>query len=322
MPGTSPLRAWWARRPPAAGAAVMATGVLSAALYTAGDSALSLAALALACAVWPAFVALCAWRLLRARAVWAAQARTPAALTGAAGTALLGTGFALHGAHLVAAVLLAGAALLWAGLLVPVLRAGRRPASGPVFLGCAATEGLALPAAVLARAEQTPWLAHAAMALFWLGVALYVLALTRFDPRQVTEGRGDQWLAGGALALAALAGAQLLAAAGTRMYLWDSDDDGVLRSVTVTLLVLALCWYVVLLAAELAWPRLRYDERRWSTVFSLGATGAAVLSVAAVLRVPSLTGSGQVLLWIAVAAWAAVAAATVARAHTECRADR
>jgi tellurite resistance protein TehA-like permease len=98
----------------------------------------------------------------------------------------------------------------------------------------------------------------------------------------------------------------------------DDDDRGVLRDVTVALLVLDLAWYVVLLAAELARPRPGYDVRRWATVFPMGTTAAAMLSVAAALDVDWLKGPGRVLVWVSVAAWlaAAVGAVLAARAGT------
>jgi tellurite resistance protein TehA-like permease len=76
--------------------------------------------------------------------------------------------------------------------------------------------------------------------------------------------------------------------------------------------VLDLAWYAVLLVAEFVRPRLRYDVRRWATVFPLGMTAAATLSVSSALDVPWLDGLGEVLLWIAVAAWLAVAAGMIA----------
>ncbi|GHB44048.1 hypothetical protein GCM10010377_38640 [Streptomyces viridiviolaceus] len=105
-----------------------------------------------------------------------------------------------------------------------------------------------------AAATSTAWLAHAALVPFRLGLALYLIALFRFTPRQVAHGAGDHWVAGGALAISALAGSELLAAE-TGMYLWNADDRDVLRDVTVTLLVLDLAWYAVLLVAEFGWPR-------------------------------------------------------------------
>ncbi len=78
---TPALRAWWARRPPAAGAAVMATGIVSVGLHLVGHESLSLAALALACAAWLALAADFVVLLARDRAKWVTRAGTPGALT-------------------------------------------------------------------------------------------------------------------------------------------------------------------------------------------------------------------------------------------------
>jgi len=318
--GTShPLRAWWARRPPAAGAAVMATGILSVALHLTHHELLSRVALALACAAWLTLAAGFVHLLLSDRAKWERWAATPGALTAIAATTVIGTRFTLLGWTTPAAALLALAALLWPALLLLVVQHWERRMPGAVFLGCVATEGLAVLGASLAEATSTAWLAHLALVPFWLGLVLYVVALFRFDPRQVARGAGDHWVAGGALAISALAGAKLLAAAGTGMYLWNDDDGAVLHDATVALLALDLAWYVVLLVCEIVWPRLRYDVRRWSTVFPLGMTAAAALSVAAVLDVPWLEGPGRAMVWIAVAAWLAVAAGAVAAARAGLR---
>ncbi|MFF4866127.1 hypothetical protein ACFY3J_31315 [Streptomyces sp. NPDC001231] len=145
-----------------------------------------------------------------------------------------------------------------------VVRNYRRPMPGAVFLSCVATEGLAVLAATPAKTQAVAWPAYAALVLFWLGLVLYVFALCCFDLRQLLQGHGDHWIAVGALAISALAGARLIAVGGGGTYLWDADDSGVLRTVTLALFVLDLCWYAVLVVAELVRPRLRYDVRRWS----------------------------------------------------------
>ncbi|WP_460068669.1 tellurite resistance/C4-dicarboxylate transporter family protein [Streptomyces sp. YKOK-I1] len=318
MPGTSSLRAWWARRPPAAGAAVLATGVLSIGLRLAGHEILSQAALALAGAAWVALAADFAVRLLWERRRWLAEAGTPAGLTAVAATTVLGTGVSALGRQTLAWALLALAAVLWPVLMTGVVRqVVRRVMShrdrrmpGAVFLCCVATEGLAVLGATLAKAETLAWPAHTALVLFWLGLVLYAGMLALFDRRQVTEGAGDQWVAGGALAVSALAGARLIDA-DHALYLWNADDRGVLRGMTLALLVLALASYAVLLAAEVLRPRPRYDVRRWATVFPMGMTAVATMSVAGAADVPGLKGPGEVLLWVAVAAWLAVATAAL-----------
>ncbi|MFJ4549392.1 tellurite resistance/C4-dicarboxylate transporter family protein [Streptomyces sp. NPDC088817] len=320
MPGTSPMRAWLAQRPPAAGAAVMATGIVSVALHLTGYELLSRLILAVACLAWLTLAADFVLRLLGDRARWIREAGTPGALTAVAATTVLGTRFSALGWQTLAEALLALAFVLWPGLLVLVVRSSRRPMPGAVFLSCVATEGLAVLAATLAEEQGVAWPAYAALVLFWIGLALYVFALCCFDLRQLLEGHGDHWIAAGALAISALAGARLVTA-GSGRYLWDADDSGVLRTVTLALLVLDLCWYAVLVVAELVRPRPHYDVRRWSTVFPMGMTAAASVSVATAANVPS-RGLGEVLLWIAVAAWLAVAAGAVLDARTELRALR
>ncbi|MEV6112243.1 tellurite resistance/C4-dicarboxylate transporter family protein [Streptomyces sp. NPDC052109] len=315
MPGISGLRAWWAERPPAAGAAVMATGILSVGLHLAGAETVSRLALAMTCVAWAALAADFVLRLLGDRQRWMAEAGRPGALTAVAATTVLGTRFSALGGQPLAEALLALAALLWPALLLLVVRHWGRRMPGTVFLCCVATQGLVVLAATLAAAEHTAWLAHTALVLFWLGLVLYGLALARFDMRQVLEGAGDQWIAGGALAISALAGSRLLIAGDGGLYLWDGDDRGALRTVTVMLLVLDLAWYLALLVAEVARPRRGYDVRRWSTVFPMGMTAAGMLSVATALGVPWLSRPGQVLLWVAVAVWLVVAAGAVLAAR-------
>ncbi|WP_316747503.1 tellurite resistance/C4-dicarboxylate transporter family protein [Streptomyces herbicida] len=322
MPASSPLRAWWKRRPPTAGAAVMATGIVSVGLQLAGYEALSLFALAMASVAWLALAVDFAVGLLRQRRRWVAEARTPGALTAVAATAVLGTRFSALGRQGLAEVLLALCAVLWPVLLFLVVRHWHRRMPGAVFLCCVATQGLAVLAATLAAAEATAWLAHAALVLFWLGLVLYGFALAHFDVRQVIEGPGDQWIAGGALAISALAGAKLISADSARLYLWDDDNLGVLRDTTIVLLVLDLTCYVVLLTAEVARPRLRFDVRRWATVFPMGMTATATLSVAAALGILWLERPGRVLVWISVAVWLTVAAGAVRSARAGFRAAR
>ncbi|MDH6586741.1 tellurite resistance protein TehA-like permease [Streptomyces sp. SAI-133] len=322
MSGTSPhspLRLWWTQRPPAAGAAVMATGIISVGLHLSGHETLSRVTLVLACAAWLGLAAEFVSRLLRERARWVADAGTPGALTAVAATTVLGTGLSVLGRQTLAEALLALSALLWPPLIVLVVGHWKRRMPGGVFLCCVATQGLAVLGATLAAAESAAWLAHTTLVLFWLGLVLYGVALFHFDLRQVLRGPGDQWIAGGALAISALAGSKLIAADSARLYLWNDDDLGVLRAVTVALLVLDLAWYAVLLAAECVRPRLRYDVRRWATVFPMGMTAAATLSVAAAVDIPWLRTPGEVLLWISVAAWLAVAAGAVDSARAALR---
>ncbi|GHB44044.1 hypothetical protein GCM10010377_38630 [Streptomyces viridiviolaceus] len=112
--GTCPLRAWWAQRPPAAGAAVMATGIVSVGPHLTGHEFLSRVALVLACAAWLG-LAVNFVSLLLHRATWITQAGTPGALTAVAATTVLGTRFSLLGRQPLAEAPPALAAVLWPG---------------------------------------------------------------------------------------------------------------------------------------------------------------------------------------------------------------
>ncbi|MEU9700739.1 tellurite resistance/C4-dicarboxylate transporter family protein [Streptomyces sp. NPDC047981] len=291
---------WWAELPPAAGSAVMATGILSVGFHLTGRETVSRVLFGLACVVWVLLAGDFAHRLLRSRPRWVAEADTPPALTAVAATTVLGVRVALLGWTTTAAVLLALSAVLWAPLLGAVLRHVGRRMPGGVFLICVATQGLVVLAATLAvPPADRDWLARTGLVFFVLGLLLYAAALFRFDFRQVTEGAGDQWVAGGALAISALAGSKLLATG-----VWaGTGAHTALRTVTLILLAGDLAWYVALLAAELLRRRPGYDLRRWATVFPMGMTSVACLSTSAATAIGWLDGLGQVLLWIVTAAW-------------------
>ncbi|MER5873015.1 tellurite resistance/C4-dicarboxylate transporter family protein [Streptomyces sp. NPDC002044] len=293
-----PERGWWAGLPPAAGAAVMAAGILSVGLELVGREVLSLAALAVAVALWLVLGIDFATRLIGDRGRFRAEADTPAGLAAVVATTVIGTRISGLGRQGAAAALLVVAAALWPWLMVHVVRHWRRRMPGVAFMVCVATQGLAVLAAVLAAALSRTWLDRAALAAFCLGLLLYARALGRFDLREVAGGAGDHWVAGGALSISALAGSKL-----TESPVWTGPAHEVLRAVTLVTLALSLAWYAVLLVAELRHPRTRYDVRRWATVFPLGMTATACLSAAGPVGVGWLRPLGEVLLWIAVGAW-------------------
>ncbi|MFJ8389956.1 tellurite resistance/C4-dicarboxylate transporter family protein [Streptomyces sp. NPDC094438] len=290
--------AWWTELPPAAGAAVMATAIISVGLHLNGAEALSRLWLAMAAALWCLLALDFVTRLLRDRDRWSSEADTPPALTAVAATTVLGTRLSVLGWQIVACALLALAAVIWPGLLIAVVRHWQRRMPGAAFLVCVATQGLAVLAATLSLAGQGDWLGRAALAALVLGLVLYGEALVRFDFREVRAGAGDQWIGGGALAISALAASKL-----TLSPWWTGAAHTALRTLTLVLLALSLSWCAALLIAEARRPRLHYDVRRWSTVFPLGMTAVASLSTAAATHVDWPHTLGQVLLWIALAAW-------------------
>ncbi|MFI6051960.1 hypothetical protein ACIBCO_17950 [Streptomyces violascens] len=217
--------AWWAELPPAAGAAVMATAIISIGLHLTGHETLSRVGLVIAALLW----LLLAWdfvsRLLGNRTRWKSEADTPPALTAVAATTVLGTRLSALGWQGPAAALLALGAVIWPGLLMAVVRHWQRRMPGVAFLVCVATQGLAVLAATLSLAGEGDWLGWAALVALGLGLFLYVEALARFDFRQVRDGAGDQWIGGGALAISALAASKL-----TTSPLWTGAAHTALRT--------------------------------------------------------------------------------------------
>jgi len=165
--------------PPAAGAEVMGTGIVSVALSLDHHETLSRILLVIAALMWVTLAVLVPIRARRDRARFLADIQTPPALTSVAGTAVLGTRLALLGWTWagIAALVLAGA--IWALLLGPVLGHWRTPTVGASLILTVSTESLAVLAATIALVERTDWLLVAALAPFVLGLCFYLFVIAR-----------------------------------------------------------------------------------------------------------------------------------------------
>jgi hypothetical protein len=141
------------------------------------------------------------------------------------------------------------------------------------------------------------------------GPWLYPLVLARFDLRELATGEGDHWVSGGALAICALVAADLGLAAKQLAVL----RAGALDDVALALWVLALVWLPLLVGLEVVHRRVRYDLRRWATVFPVGMYAACSFAVGAAVSAPAISRFARVWVWVAVALWLVVAAATVRR---------
>lgn len=291
-------RAWWRNLPPAAGAFVMATGIISIGLHITGFEVISRITLGFAAAAWVLLAADFITRLLWNRSRWESEADTAPALTAVAASTVVGTRFSLLGWQPVAVVLLILATAVWPVLLTTVVRHWTTRMPGAAFLVCVSTQGLAVLATTLAAAGVRAWLAAAALLFFILGLLLYIAAFTHFDVRQIWRGAGDHWVSAGALAISALAGSKLVA-----WHAWTGTLHTALQVTTWILLALTLAGYVLLVAAEFVRFRPGYDIRRWATVFPLGMTAVAVLSCGVALDVPPMHNLGKLLLAVAVAVW-------------------
>jgi tellurite resistance protein TehA-like permease len=297
--------------PPAAGAEVMGTGIVSIALTLDGYETLSRILLVIASLMWVTLAVLVPLRARRDRERFLADTRTPPALTSVAGTDVLGTRLALLGWTWAGIAALVIAAVIWALLIGPVLRHWKTPTVGASLILTVSTESLAVLAATLGLVERTDWLLVVALAPFALGLCFYVFVITRFDLRQLAIGHGDHWITGGALAISTLAAGKILAGAKALAIL--GDGGGVLKYVTLGLWVLTMLWLPVLLAAELLHPRLSYDVRRWSTVFPFGMYAACSFVVGAAAHAGAITSFARVWIWVALAVWAVVFVAMIRR---------
>ncbi len=306
--------------PPASGAVVMGTGIVSTALSLDGHETTSRILLAIDAAIWIALAVLLPARATRDRARFLADVRTPAALTSVAGSAVLGTRLALLGWDWTGVALLVIALVLWAALLVPVLTHWRTPTVGVSLVLSVATESLAVLAAILATRAHAHWLLVAALAPFGLGLAFYVFVISRFDLRQLTVGRGDHWITGGALAISTLAAARITT--GAKALATLGSGGGVLKGLAVGLWVLTMLWLPVLLLAEALRPRPRYDVRRWSTVFPVGMYAACSFAVGSAAHTSAVTSFARVWVWVALAVWAAVFTAMAHRTVQVVRGER
>lgn len=290
---------------------VMGTGIVSIDLALDGFETLSRALLALAVVVWVALGLIVAWRVALARPRASVEAASPAALTGVAGTAVVGARVALLGRYGIAAALLVLSLCLWLALSSRVLRRWTTPTVGVSFVLAVSTESLALLAAVIALRQHLAWLAVAALATVVLGLVAYVFVLVRFDLRQLLVGRGDHWVSGGALAIAALACGRVAEAARSIAPLHGLA--GGLDVAALGVWAAAAAWLPALLACELVAPRLDYDVRRWSTVFPVGMYAACSFVAGDVASVGVLVDFARVWLWVASALWLVVFAAFLRR---------
>jgi tellurite resistance protein TehA-like permease len=159
--------------------------------------------------------------------------------------------------------------------------------------------------------EHAHWLLYASLAPFVLGLAFYLFVLARFDLRQLTVGRGDHWVSGGALAISTVVAGRITIAAKTLGMF--GGEHGTLKAVALGLWVLTILWLPALVVAEATYRRLHYDVRRWSTVFPVGMYAACSFVVGKAVVASEITDFARVWVWVAVAVWLVVFAGMLHR---------
>jgi hypothetical protein len=289
----------------------MGTGIVSIALALDHRNTLSAILLVIAAVTWAGLAGLLGLRLLGEPRRVAGEAGLPGALTGVAATAVLGARVVGLGWDWVAAALLAIAAGLWVVLIGPVLRRWSTPTVGVAFMTCVSTESLSVLAAALAVGDHASWLLDAAVVTFVLGLVFYGFVLARFDFGQLAGGQGDHWITGGAIAIATLAMARIVLAAHAVHEMRTLVPA--FKTISLVLWSVSAAWLVALLVVEVWRPRLRYDLRRWATVFPVGMYAASSFDAGAVARVSGITSFARVWVWVALAVWLVVFTAMAGR---------
>jgi tellurite resistance protein TehA-like permease len=168
-----------------------------------------------------------------------------------------------------------------------------------------ATQSLAVLAALLAPACGE-WLVLAALAAWAVGLVLYppVLASVFAALRRRRRLDPELWIVMGALAIATLAGTEVLVALRALGAL--RTVGGWLPDVDLATWAAAAALVMPLLAAELRTRSWSYHASRWSFVFPLGMYGVAGETLGRAEALASVRGVGTVFVFAALAAWAVV----------------
>lgn len=292
---------------PGAFAFVMATGIVAVAAADEGLPLLSDGLLALACLAWVALGAALMGRVLRGTAGRRSVSSRPrlSAFALVAATAVIGARLAQAREESPSLVLWTIALALWVLLLV--MRPRTDDVRGNSLLVVVATESLAVLGALLGPSRGTPLLL-VALTCWLLGLIAYPAVSCaiaraanrsrRFDP--------DLWIVMGALAIATLAGSELLLAARGSHSLHELTA-GWLADVDLGTWALASALIGPLLVAELctrsSW---RYEQHRWSFVFPLAMYAVATQTLGRADSLSVLSPIAQAFFVVALAAWTLV----------------
>ena len=307
-------------------ALVMGTGIVAVAAHLLQYTALSWALFAIALTAYPLL-----WGILLARIIcfpraviadFVSHERGPTFLTIVAANGVLGTEFdAFHTLTGLVPLLFWFSVGLWSvlvyGFLSAVTASVTKPdlehgLNGAWLLLVVATESLSVLGCLLAvRSGMPAVLIFVALAFYLLGSMLYVLLSALiffrwvFRPMHAAEMGAPWWINMGAVAIATLAGAQLMALPSVAGNL--APLLAIVAPLTVLLWTTSTFW-IPLLVILFIWKEMQrgphgYDPSLWSAVFPLGMYVAATHSYATVAQLPFLDSISQPLFWIALLAW-------------------
>lgn len=310
-------------------ALVMGTGIVSIGLHEVGASAASSVLLVIAALAYVVLWVLYVWRAIAYPHAVQRDLRNPetafAYFTIVAATDVLAVRLVLVGLVAVAVPLVVVGAALWFvfGYLLPwqvlMTRDGGRilaRTNGTWFIWAVASQSLAVAMTVIHPHVTTgqAWVGILAVLSWSVGVALYggvgVLVLLRIVHFGITprEFEPPYWVAMGAMAIAVVAGSNIVAMGPTPMV----DATRALIAGTVAVFWSFCLWLVPVLVGAGFWRHvvhrvpLVYVPTLWSIVFPVGMFAVASLNLGRVDRLPLVESLGKVALGIALLVWAVV----------------
>jgi tellurite resistance protein TehA-like permease len=307
-------------------ALVMATGILSIAMYHQHAYALFVALLWLTGVEFIVLLGLSAVRIVAFCSEFAKDLADPGRAFGlftfVAAADVLGTRLAIDDHYTPAFTLLTVAWLTWLtlGYIVPwmaVLQTPLRPAlqraNGTWFIWVVASQSVAVLAATLEPALGQGRRELALLAVFsWsVGVFLYgavgvfVAARMLYYPLRPEDLTPPYWVAMGATAITVLAGARIVEMANAPMV---AATRGLVAGTSVVFWAFG-SWLLAPLVGAGIWRHvvhrvpLRYEAALWSVVFPLGMYGVGGDYLGQADRLPIVEHIGDVESWVALAVW-------------------
>jgi tellurite resistance protein TehA-like permease len=310
-------------------ALVMATGVVSIALFLLGYPPLAHILVWLNWVFYACLWGLTAIRLARFRALLLEDLfnhqRAPGFFTIVAATCVLGTqNMVVNGAAAVALTLWWIGLGLWFLIMYAFFTAvtvrTRKPSlgdgiNGAWLIAAVATHSIVvLRGAIDVHGAPPPALQFLSLAMFMIGCMLYLaiiplifyrLTFIRMESRDFSP---PYWINMGAVAIATLAGSTLI----LRSPQWPllQGFDAFLRGFTLFFWA-AATWWIPFLAALMVWRYLvcrdpvRYEPALWGMVFPLGMYTTGTFHLSRALNVPFLLRIADVFILIAALAWLA-----------------
>lgn len=324
-------------------ALVMATGIISNALFLQGHRLLADALFAINLVAYPWLWLLTLLRAKRWRAALWTDLISPHRVflffTAVAATDVLGMALDMRGFAAIALAMWIAALALWLMLIyfgfgVFMLRhtADRADiAEGAWLNAIVGTQSLVILGSIIARSDGNagPLIIMLLHMLWMIGLVLYGIFVTLlsyrifFSALEPDDVAPPLWVVMGAAAISVNAGSLLVAGSGGTPFLHAMQPflDGV---------TLAMCawatWWIPLLLLLGVWKHLvrrvpiDYTPMLWSIVFPLGMYSAATLRLSRVSDAPALESWSRIMIWVALAAWAATLAGLIVASLRSARA--